>query len=70
MYVKRTVQKFRDQWEATERTNLEKDIAKKVTAIEADRYYKEHHEALDQTEMEQRCEALNAPKEGDNFSEE
>jgi len=70
MYVKRGVQKFRDQWEETERKNLSDDIAKKLSSLDHDRTYKEVQESQDTVELEKRAEDANQPKEGESPSEE
>jgi cell division FtsZ-interacting protein ZapD len=68
LYALRTVQRFRDRWEALEQENLQSDISKKLERAEYDRVYKEHYEALDQTELDRIVEdaILNAqPGEGE-----
>ena len=70
MHALRTVQKFRDQWEETERKNLECDIQRKISALEHDKQYKEAHEPLDLAELEMRAEQANQPKEGETWTEE
>lgn len=70
LYVKRAVQKFRDQWELTEQKNLSDDITMKIASMEKDRVYKETQEGLDTVEIEKRAEDLNQPKEGESPSEE
>lgn len=52
----RTVQKYRDRWEASEIENLKSDIEIKVANLESDRVYKETYEAQDQAEIEQKAE--------------
>ena len=70
LYALRTVQKYRDEWEAIEKKNLASDIAKKISQIEHDRHYKEAHEQLDVAEMELKAEANNQPKEGEVHTED
>lgn len=41
----RTVQMFRDRWEALEKENLESDVLKKLERQEYDKVYKEHYES-------------------------
>lgn len=43
LFALRTVQRYRDRWEQSERDNLKSDIAKKVSCIEADKKYKEEY---------------------------
>ena len=63
----RTVQKYRDRWEASEIENLKSDIEIKVANLESDRVYKETYEAQDQAEIEQRAEQAASPKEGEEI---
>ena len=70
MHALRTVQKFRDEWEETERKNLEHDIKRKIGAIESDKHYKEAQDPLDSAELEMKAEQANVPKEGDAWTEE
>lgn len=64
LFALRTVQRYRDRWEQSERDNLKADIAKKVACIEADKLYKEQNEALDIAELDIKAEASVALKEG------
>jgi hypothetical protein len=52
LYALRTVQRFRDRWEVMEQENLQSDVGKKLDRAEFDIVYKEHYEALDQTELD------------------
>jgi len=52
LFALRTIQKYRDRWEQSERDNLRADIDSKINKSEQTKYYKENHEALDQQELE------------------
>ena len=52
LFALRTIQKFRDRWEVLEQENLKNDIQAKLDRQEFDRTYKEHYEALDQSELD------------------
>jgi hypothetical protein len=52
LYALRTVQKFRDRWEILERENLQSDVAKKLERAEYEKFYKDHYETIDHTELE------------------
>jgi hypothetical protein len=56
-FALRCVQHYRDRWEKLEEENLCSDINAKLDYNEEDRIYKEHQEAQDIAELEQRCEA-------------
>jgi len=47
LFALRTVQRYRDRWEQSERDNLKSDIEKKIQKIEQTKIYKEQHEAQD-----------------------
>lgn len=61
----RLVQQYRDIWEQSEDDHLRADIQMTLEMMEADRKYKESHEALDNTEMEAKIEEMCAPKDSD-----
>lgn len=42
------------------------DIEHRIHQMEIDKHYKEVHEALDNAEMEIKCEQAAAPKDGDD----
>ena len=68
LYALRTVQMFRDRWEALERENLENDVLAKLGRQEYDKVYKELYEAQDQSELEKIVEdaiANHMPAEGE-----
>jgi predicted phage gp36 major capsid-like protein len=68
LFALRTVQRFRDRWEKMEEENLQSDVNKKLERSEYDRVYKEHYEALDQTELDRIVEdaiANAVPGEGE-----
>ena len=64
LFALRTIQKYRDRWEQSERDNLKADIDSKINKAETTRIYKETHEAQDIQELEQRAEAALHLKEG------
>jgi hypothetical protein len=41
LFALRTVQRYRDRWEQSERDNLKSDIEKKIQKIEQTKIYKE-----------------------------
>jgi len=68
LYALRTVQMFRDRWEALEKENLENDVLAKLGRQEYDKVYKELYEAQDQSELEKIVEdaiANHMPAEGE-----
>jgi hypothetical protein len=68
MFSLRAVQRFRDRWEKMEEENLQSDVTKKLERSEYDKVYKEHYEALDQTELDRIVEdaiANAVPGEGE-----
>ena len=52
----RTIQRFRNSWEAIEGNNLEKDIEAQIEHMEMGKKYREAHEALDNAEIEIKSE--------------
>jgi hypothetical protein len=64
LFALRTVQKYRDRWEASERENLKADIERKVAQQEDDRQYKDSHETIDHGELDRVAEEACAVKEG------
>jgi len=52
LFALRCVQAFRDRWEKLEQENLKHDVTAKLDRSEFDKVYKEHYEALDQSELE------------------
>ena len=62
----RTVQQYRDIWEQNEQENLKADIEHRLDQLDADKKYKEVHEALDNAELEIKSEQALQPKDGDD----
>ena len=48
----RTIQAYRDRWEALEHENLESDVKAKLDRQDYDKMYKEHYDAVDNQELE------------------
>lgn len=68
LFALRTVQEFRDRWEALEVENLRQDVQAKMERAENDKIYKEQHEPQDLQELEKKIDeavASSAPSEGD-----
>ena len=61
---------YRDEWERIEKANLARDIDRKLDNMEAERVYKENHDAMDQAEAEKRAEEAIAIQEGQEPMEE
>lgn len=62
------VKNYRDTWENLESENLKKDIEAKFERQEYDKTYKEHYEAVDQSELDKRIDEFlqaSAPAEGE-----
>jgi len=56
LFALRTVQRYRDRWEQSERENLKNDIHLKIQRMETSKIYKEY-EPLDNAELDMRAEA-------------
>jgi hypothetical protein len=56
LYALRCIQAYRDRWEKLEEENLTSDINSKIETMELDQTYKANHEALDNTELDAKCE--------------
>lgn len=64
LFALRTVQAYRDRWEASERANLKVDIQRKVAQMEEDRQYKESYETIDVNDLDRIAEEATQVKEG------
>jgi hypothetical protein len=58
LFALRTVQRFRDRWEQSDRENLKQDIERRIRQMEMDKQYREQFEAQDNQELESRLEAF------------
>ena len=61
---------YRDEWVRIEKANLARDIDRKLDNMEAERVYRETHDAMDQAEAEKRAEEAVAIQEGQEPMEE
>jgi len=64
LFALRTVQKYRDRWEASERENLKADIERKVASQEDDRQYKDSFETIDHADLDRVADEAIQVKEG------
>ena len=67
--VLRTIQAYRDRWEALEHENLESDVKAKLDRQDYDKMYKEHYDAVDNQELEKVSEeqlAASSPGDGED----
>ena len=63
------VKNYRDTWESLEANNLRSDLAAKFERADYDKGYKEHLEAVDQSELDKRIDEFllaSAPAEGED----
>jgi len=65
LFALRAVQAYRDRWEKLEEENLMSDINSKIDTMDLDQTYKANHEALDNTELDAKCEAGIQAEEGE-----
>jgi len=64
LFALRTVQRYRDRWEASERENLKADIERKVNSMEDDRQYKDSFETIDYQDLDRIADESAQVKEG------